>query len=216
MAQYLIKTDKNGTKYFEGDVPCERCGGAGGADMWKPTGWTCYKCGGTGTQWGHWKEYTPEYEQKLAEQRRKRREKYEAEHAEEIAARKAEQERREAERKAEEERKAREEAERKAKSQYVGEIGEKLELDVTFDYTASYERPSFRGFGTETAYIHGFRDADGNLLVWKTSKALGEWKGDEWYVYEQGEKLKIKGTVKEHSEYKDEKQTSLLRVKVLK
>lgn len=27
---------------------CSRCGGAGGADKWTHTGWTCYQCGGKG------------------------------------------------------------------------------------------------------------------------------------------------------------------------
>lgn len=27
---------------------CGRCGGAGGADQWKATGWTCFQCGGSG------------------------------------------------------------------------------------------------------------------------------------------------------------------------
>lgn len=27
---------------------CSRCGGAGGADKWKFTGWTCFDCGGSG------------------------------------------------------------------------------------------------------------------------------------------------------------------------
>lgn len=27
---------------------CSRCGGAGGAEQWRFTGWTCYQCGGTG------------------------------------------------------------------------------------------------------------------------------------------------------------------------
>lgn len=27
---------------------CSRCGGAGGADKWRPTGWTCFQCGGAG------------------------------------------------------------------------------------------------------------------------------------------------------------------------
>ena len=27
---------------------CWRCGGAGGSDAWKHTGWTCYRCGGEG------------------------------------------------------------------------------------------------------------------------------------------------------------------------
>lgn len=211
----LIKIDRNGTKYYEGDVPCERCGGAGGADKWKPTGWKCYKCGGTGTQWGRWKEYTPEYEAKLAEQRRKRREKWEAEHAEEIAARKAEQERKEAEQKAEQERREREEAERKARSQHIGKAGDRIELEVTYERTATFQRQSFRGFGTETAAIHTFRDNDGNVLTWTTTRALGKWISDtEWQDYEEGAKLTIKATIKEHSEYKGEKQTKVIRVKV--
>lgn len=71
----LIRVDRNGTQYFEGMVSCDRCGGAGGADAWAYTGWTCYKCGGSGKQFATWKVYTPEYEEKLAEQRRKRAEK---------------------------------------------------------------------------------------------------------------------------------------------
>ncbi len=27
---------------------CYRCGGAGGSDAWRHTGWTCYQCGGSG------------------------------------------------------------------------------------------------------------------------------------------------------------------------
>lgn len=27
---------------------CKRCGGKGGADAWRATGWTCYECAGTG------------------------------------------------------------------------------------------------------------------------------------------------------------------------
>lgn len=27
--------------------PCNRCGGLGGSDAWKHTGWTCYRCGGS-------------------------------------------------------------------------------------------------------------------------------------------------------------------------
>lgn len=218
----LKRIDKNGTKYYEGDVPCTRCTGYGlyivGVEngRLKPThvdSGVCWKCGGTGKQWGKWKEYTPEYEAKLEEKRRKRREKYEAEHAEEIAARKAEQERKEAERKAEEERKAREEAERKAKSQHVGNVGERIELEVTYEGTATFERPSFRGFGTETVAIHRLRDDKGDLLVWKTTSALGVEIDGKWYSFEEGDRLKIKGTVKEHTEYRDEKQTVLLRVK---
>lgn len=66
----LIRTDKNGTKYYA-DYTCPRCGGHGGSDAWKYTGWTCYKCGGTGKLQNPRiiKEYTPEYAAKLAEKR---------------------------------------------------------------------------------------------------------------------------------------------------
>lgn len=34
-----------GTSYRDA---CGRCGGAGGSDVWRGTGWTCYDCGGSG------------------------------------------------------------------------------------------------------------------------------------------------------------------------
>ena len=71
----LIRVDRNGTRYFEGMVSCDRCGGQGVADAWAYTGYKCYKCGGSGKQFSKWKVYTPEYEKKLAEQRQKRAEK---------------------------------------------------------------------------------------------------------------------------------------------
>ena len=98
----LIRVDRNGTKYWTGMVACDRCGGAGGADKWAYTGWKCYKCNGSGKMQDSWKEYTPEYEAKLEARRKARREKWERDHAEEIA-------------KAEAERKAKEEADRLAK-----------------------------------------------------------------------------------------------------
>ena len=201
----LIRVDRNGTKYYEGDVPCSRCGGAGGADKWQFTGWTCYQCGGSGKEHGKWKEYTPEYEAKLEAKRKARHEKWEREHAEEIA-------------KAEAERKAKEEAERiareaeeqrireqKAISQHFGAVGDKIDLDVILEKSAWFEIPSFRGFGTDTMHIYTFRDDKGNAIIWKTSKGLG---------IENGQRVHIKGTIKEHSEYDDEKQTVITRCKV--
>ena len=40
----LVRVDRNGTQYFEGWVACDRCGGQGGAEAWRYTGYTCYKC----------------------------------------------------------------------------------------------------------------------------------------------------------------------------
>jgi len=37
-----------GKKGFYQLKKCHRCGGAGGSDKWKFTGWTCFECGGAG------------------------------------------------------------------------------------------------------------------------------------------------------------------------
>ena len=201
----LIRVDRNGTKYYEGNVTCDRCGGAGGADQWKYTGWNCYKCGGSGKVWGKYKIYTPEYEAKLEARRKARREAYEREHAEEIAQREAERKAKEEAERLAREAEERAEAERKAKSQYIGAEGDKIDISVTLERRAWFEIPSFRGFGTETKYIYTFRDDQENAIVWKTSKGL---------IYETGEKLNLKGTIKELSEYDGEKQTVLTRCKI--
>lgn len=223
MEKKLIKVDRNGTKYFLIDKPCDRCGGAGGADQWAYTGWTCYKCGGTGQGKSEIiKEYTPEYEAKLEERRAKRRAKWEAEHADEIAEAKAK-----AEAEAEAKRKAEEEAEKarqaeearikaeKAVSQHIGKKGDKLDMIVTFEKIAWFEVPSFKGWGTDTMYVYTFKDADGNKLVWKTTSNLGKWNDDgEWIHPDEGQQVQLKGTVKNHTEYQDEKQTELTRCRV--
>lgn len=70
MSKKLIKVDKNGTKYWSHGCACQRCGGQGGSDAWAYTGWTCYACGGSGIGPAIIsKEYTPEYEAKLAARR---------------------------------------------------------------------------------------------------------------------------------------------------
>jgi hypothetical protein len=221
----LIRVDRNGTKYYEGLVKCERCGGMGGHDKWAYTGWTCYECGGSGLVNDKWKVYTPEYEEKLNARREARRQKYLEEHAEEIARKEAEriakeEAKAEAERLAKEEaeRQAKEEAERKTRSQYIGEIGGKVDMELTYDHTAWWEQPSYAGFGTDTMYLHCFRDNNENLIVWKTSKAIGKYTDEKltnWECPEKGQKVKVKGTIKEHKEYAEEKQTVLTRCKVL-
>lgn len=57
---------KDGKPAFSYVKNCGRCGGAGGADKWKPTGWTCFECGGSG-KGGHAvaKLYTAEQLAKL-------------------------------------------------------------------------------------------------------------------------------------------------------
>ena len=216
MEAKLIKVDRNGTKYFEGLTVCDRCGGEGfyiigtcnGRPVLSPVdGGICFKCMGMGKVEGKWKEYTPEHEAKLQAKREARwqakQKELEAEWQKAEAERKAKEE---AERIAAEA-KAAEEKARKAKSEHVGQVGGKIEADVVLEKKAWFDRPSFAGFGTEKMFIYTFRDTAGNAIVWKTAKGI---------IYEQGDALHIAGTVKEHSEYQDEKQTVILRCKITK
>lgn len=68
------RTDRNGTRYFYDHV-CGRCGGTGRVPFLVDNG-ICYECGGSGRTDGTLvKIYTPEYEQKLMNQRQARAEK---------------------------------------------------------------------------------------------------------------------------------------------
>ena len=84
-------------------------------------------------------------------------------------------------------------------SEYVGTVGDKFSVDVIFTSANWYE--SFYGIMN----IYTFLDNNGNIFMWKTSNNI---KNDV------GDKIKIQGTIKEHSEYKGNKQTVLTRVKV--
>ena len=197
----LVKVDKNGSKHWEGIVACDRCAGQGGSEAWRDTGFTCWKCGGTGKMFAKWIERTPEYEAKLAARR-----------AAKAAARAAEDEaaveQRRLAHELEQQRIAAEKAPaeaQKAISQYVGQVGEKITIDACFEHTAWFD---FRlGWSEERMYIHTFKDVNGNKLVWKTSS-------NSLPDCHKGEPYHITGTVKEHSTYKDEKQTVLTRCKI--
>lgn len=223
----LIKIDRNGSKHYKGMVECDRCFGKGyyavgilnGRPVLSPLDrGVCWKCKGVGKVMGKWIERTPEYQAKLDA---KRQAKWDAQQAE-IEAKRLEQERIAEEQRLVEE--ARIKAQ-KAISQHIGTVGEKLSIKVTYVKTAWFDVPSYRGFGTDTMYIHTFKDADGNVLIWKTSKALcNEIKtpikgSDDWELkyelIEEGTEVTLKGSIKEHSEYQDEKQTVLTRCKFL-
>lgn len=207
MEARLIKIDRNGSRHFEGEITCDRCGGSG-IYAWcvrngviVPTivdDGICHKCNGAGKVHGKWIERTPEYQAKLDAKHQAKREaecaKIEAERAEREAKEKAEREAEEARIKA-----------LKAISQHVGQIGDKVEIKGTYVCSGSWQQKSFNGWGTETMYIHTFKDSDGNVFTWKTKNGLS---------MNYGEPVIVNGTVKNHSEYKDEKQTELTRCKV--
>lgn len=94
------------------------------------------------------------------------------------------------------------EVERKTKgqSEYVGEIGDKAIYELTFDKEISFETD----FGWMSIYY--FHDQDDNVFIWKTATNL---EADE------GETLKIKGTMKDQNIYNNTKQNVLTRCKVV-
>lgn len=62
-----------GTAHYNYVPKCSRCGGRGGAEVWRFTGWTCYECGGSGK--GHLKSvklYTADKLSKLDASQAKR------------------------------------------------------------------------------------------------------------------------------------------------
>ena len=87
-------------------------------------------------------------------------------------------------------------------SSYVGVVGEKIEVKAVFKRHSFYDYISNYTGQYETMHIYTFVDENGNNIVWKTGPNKD---------FEIGDRLIIKGKVKEHSEYKDVKQTILTR-----
>lgn len=89
-------------------------------------------------------------------------------------------------------------------SSYIGTVGERTTFTLTYLFYASYTTHlTYRG---ETHYIYNFQDANGNKFIWNTTSYPD-------VTFEEGRSYLIKATIKEHSEYKGEKQTVLSRVK---
>ena len=83
-------------------------------------------------------------------------------------------------------------------SEYQGEIGEKITVQVEVTGNHPYEGR----YGT--GVVHTFEDENGNVYVWTTSSKS----------IEVGNVITLTGTVKDHTEYRNVKQTVLTRCKV--
>jgi hypothetical protein len=207
LAGRTIRQDMNGVEYVY--VTCHNCGGSGTyPSAMIPPGQCRLYC---------WQDRTPETYGKLPvlaetyvkrEQASDRRAYRAAVKWELEAPARAEAARLQAERQAAEEleraRIAADVAERKAISQYLGVVGERMEVAVTVTRVASYQTRPFRSWSDSlvTRYVITMRDPSGNVLVWFSE-----------YQKEQGDTLVIRATVKEHKEYQGEKQTIIQRVK---
>lgn len=87
-----------------------------------------------------------------------------------------------------------------SKSEYVGTVGERTNFVLTYVREAHFNTD----FGV--TYVYTFKDENGNVIVWKTGNV---------FDFKENEEVTLKGTIKEHSEYRNIKQTVLTRCKVV-
>lgn len=193
----LLKQYKNGNKLWGTVTKCEKCGGFGKLSWTSYADSICFDCDGKGWLFEEEREYTPENLAKLEAKREKKA----AEARAKAEAEREEREAREAKWRAEQE-----ERERVRRGHYFGEIGQKIEIEVTYTGCSSYE--TIYGWTT----VYRFDTDDGAHLVWKTSSTLG---GSDFYIVED-DRITIRATIKDHKEYKGIEQTELTRVKVTK
>lgn len=98
-------------------------------------------------------------------------------------------------------------------SEYVGNVGDKISVKVKYVNTYSYDT----NFGA--ANIHLFIDDNGNIFKWSTGSRLEYTVKDnhsnysQWYYLDKGATIQLTGKIKDHGEYRNQKQTVLTRCK---
>jgi len=88
----------------------------------------------------------------------------------------------------------------KVESQFVGEVKEKRVFSLTFTKSFSF----CTQYGVQ--HMNMFADLSGNVFVWETATSSN---------FEEGKTYSLQGTIKEHSVFRDVKQTILTRCKVV-
>ena len=84
-------------------------------------------------------------------------------------------------------------------NEYVGNIGDKIEFQI-----ADIKSTGREDFYGNYIFYHTFKDDKGHVIIWKTQKAVN--KEDIGKT--------IKGTIKDHTEYKNIKQTYITRCSI--
>lgn len=217
---------------------CGRCGGKGGGDQWKHTGWTCYQCGGSGKgPTAEDKLYTVEELAKLNATAAKKAATKMAKIARERAARVAVTEAAIIAR-AEELKTnplflrlqafaigndfladlaakmqayplseaqgaaattAMDRIDAAAASRFIGEVGQRVTVTGTVEFVRCIHEAE--GYWDRSKYLIKIRTDDGQLVTWFTSSLTGA----------EGEHLTGTATVKDHSEFRGERQTVITR-----
>lgn len=89
-------------------------------------------------------------------------------------------------------------------SHFVGQIGDRLTIQVDRVKCITSWDSCFNGYTQTTTYVWKIVDVEGNVFTWKTATFLDE----------ENPPASIKGTVKEHKVFMDVEQTELTRCKV--
>ena len=182
-------------------VNCYRCGGRGGSEAWRYTGWTCYRCGGNCTELRDERVYTDPADEardiELTEAI--------VGHNAALVAEKWEagREAREAAEKERDHGYAIEENERfdlRASRAYVGSLGESITVEGTVKVAVSIETL----YGNSMLIV--VETDDGNLV-----KTFGS--GMTLWELDRDDRVSVTGTVKDFDTYEGDKQTVLTRVK---
>lgn len=220
--------------FLDRDESCPRCGGQGGSSHWHPDGGVCYQCRGRRTILRTHRVYSAERlavlvnaadkktAKKIAEataKRERQRQEFIAwaksrgkliggilsyKHSQFMASL-ATQLR---------ERWTLSEKQLTAAQHILNQRAEQLAQDTASEYVGTvktrikFEAHVIGVYGSEGFYGHTdivkFRDLDGNLFVWFASG---------YTELEREDRISIKGTIKEHSEFRGVKQTVLTRCK---
>ena len=88
-------------------------------------------------------------------------------------------------------------------SEFVGNVGDRVTVNVDSIKCITSWESCYNGYSTTTTYVWKIVGKDHNIYTWKTSRWLDEEKTST-----------IKGTVKGHNEFREVKQTELTRCKV--
>lgn len=205
-------------------IDCPRCGGSGNYSFCLSYGTTCFKCSGSGISYEKASTSRNRIKRLAAEERervrngglttRELREKKKAA---------AERDAREAKERIENDGftryelgemidfcKARALAAKKAVSSWVGGVKERLTLEVEVTFAKTYET----AYGETVLLI--MKDSAGNVFKsWASGNAgwdLYRESRDAYEARSRNPRATIKGTVKDHEEYKGEKSTLLTRI----
>lgn len=95
--------------------------------------------------------------------------------------------------------------EQKIISKHMHNIGDKVQLMLTYIRSINYDISFNNGYSYITQYVHLFKDDEGNVYKWKTAKDIEKISGEQ---------INVKGSVKNHSEFDGENQTDLTRCKL--